>query len=283
MRALEQLAEWPVGVAAAGVVALEDDGRPAVAAVAGPTSHLLPWASITKLCTALAVLVAVEERSVFLEEAAGPPGSTVAHLLSHASGLGPTSTRPLSPPGQRRIYSNVGYELLARLVAARAQMPFERYLREAVLEPLGMAGAQLAAGASPAWGLWGTLDDLLAMASGLLRPRVVAAETLARATAVWFPGLAGVLPGFGHQDPCDWGLGFELRDAKAPHWTGRHNSARTYGHFGQRAGFLWVDPAAKVGCAALSDGAFGSWAAAQWPRLADAVLAELAPASPMMR
>ena len=90
-----------------------------------------------------------------------------------------------------------------------------------------------------------------------------------------FPGLAGVLPGFGRQDPCDWGLGFELRDAKRPHWTGARNSAGTFGHFGQSGGFLWVDPAAAVACAVLTDTAFGPWAADAWPALSDRVLDEL--------
>ena len=57
-----------------------------------------------------------------------------------------------------------------------------------------------------------------------------------------FPGLVGVLPGFGRMDPNDWGLGFELRDAKSPHWTGARNSPRTFGHFGGSGTFLWVDP-----------------------------------------
>jgi CubicO group peptidase (beta-lactamase class C family) len=43
-------------------------------------------------------------------------------------------------------------------------------------------------------------------------------------------------------DPNDWGLGFELRDTKEPHWTGTRNSPRTYGHFGGSGSFLWLDP-----------------------------------------
>ena len=49
-------------------------------------------------------------------------------------------------------------------------------------------------------------------------------ETHAEATTVQFPGLDGVLPGFGVQRPNDWGLGFEIRDDKSPHWTGLANS-----------------------------------------------------------
>jgi CubicO group peptidase (beta-lactamase class C family) len=91
---------------------------------------------------------------------------------------------------------------------------------------------------------------------------------------VAFPGLVGVLPGYGRMEPNDWGLGFELRDTKEPHWTGRRNSPRTFGHFGQSGSFLWVDPEAGLACACLSDRRFGDWAKKAWPRLSDAVVAE---------
>lgn len=285
MRALEALASWPVGAAAAAVVTAgprdDDTRRPvvgrdcAVAGVVGAVDRVFPWASVTKLCTALAVLVAVEEGTVALEDPAGPPGATVAHLLAHASGLTPDGGRVLARPGRRRIYSNAGYLLLGELVAARSGLPFDVYLREAVLEPVGMAGASLRPGASPAAGVLGTLRDLVALGAELLRPTVIAPETLRQATTVAFPGLPGVLPGFGQQDPCDWGLGFELRDGKHPHWTGRTNSPATFGHFGQSGSFLWVDPVAGVACTSLADRSFGPWAIAAWPVLADAVLAEL--------
>ncbi len=66
-----------------------------------------------------------------------------------------------------------------------------------------------------------------------------------------FPGLTGVLPGFGVQRPNDWGLGFEISDGKSPHWTGSANSGRTYGHFGQSGTFLWVDPDADLALVVL--------------------------------
>ncbi|MBA2624896.1 MAG: hypothetical protein H0U89_04750, partial [Acidimicrobiia bacterium] len=110
----------------------------------------------------------------------------------------------------------------------------------------------------------------------LLVPSLVAPATLAEATTVAFPGLAGVLPGFGRQDPNDWGLGPELRSTKSPHWTGAGNSPATFGHFGRAGGFLWVDPVARVACACLTDLGFGPWATTAWPALGDAVLAEAA-------
>jgi CubicO group peptidase (beta-lactamase class C family) len=279
MLALDALSSWPAR-AAAGVVRLAGPpdapaGRPSVAGDAGPVEEPFFLASVTKLCTALAVLVAVEERTLSLEEPAGPPGSTVAHLLAHASGLGPAGRRVLARPGQRRIYSNGNYELLGELLADRAGMAFATYLTEAVLEPLSMDGAALPDGASPAAGMTGTVGDLLALAAELLQPTIVAPETLARATTVAFPGLSGVVPGFGRYEPCDWGLGPEIKDAKQPHWTGWRNSSATFGHFGRAGGFLWVDPEAGVGCAMLSDREFGPWAAEAWPALADSVLLEL--------
>ncbi len=139
-------------------------------------------------------------------------------------------------------------------------MPFSDYLRTGVVLPLDMTGTELLPGSSPASGARGPLRDLLALAAELLAPRLVAPATLAGATSVAFPGLAGVLPGFGRFDPCDWGLGFEIRDAKAPHWTGTHELPATFGHFGQSGSFLWVDPGAGVACASLCDRDFGPWA-----------------------
>ena len=89
-----------------------------------------------------------------------------------------------------------------------------------------------------------------------------------------FPGLTGVLPGFGRMEPNDWGLGFELRDGKHPHWTGSRNSPATFGHFGRSGTFLWVDPERRVALGVLTDEPFGDWAVAAWPALSDAVLAE---------
>ncbi len=266
MRALDAIDSWDARHAAAGVAR-----RQGVVARRGDQGHRFRWASVTKPATALAALVALEEGIVDLDEPAGPPGATVRHLLAHTSGLPLNDGAPIAPPGRRRIYSNSGFEALAALVAEHAEMPFGDYLHAAVLEPLG-SSADLEG--SPAWGLVGSLDDALTLAAELLAPRLVAPETLSEATVVAFPGLAGVLPGFGRFDPNDWGLGFELRDDKRPHWTGARNSAQTFGHFGAAGTFLWVDPDAGLACVCLTDREFGDWAKEAWPRLSDAILAE---------
>ena len=267
MEALRQVEAWPVGTAAVGVT-----GASAGIGTTGEGDAIFPWASVTKLLTTLASLVAAEEGVVELDEPAGPPGSTVRHLLAHASGLPPEGEIPIAQPATRRIYSNAGFDVLARVVGEHAEMPFADYLRQAVLEPLELTASL---DGSPASGIIGTLDDLLAIGHELLAPTLIAPETLAEATEVAFPGLTGVLPGFGRMDPNDWGLGFELRDEKRPHWTGERNSPGTFGHFGQSGSFLWVDPQAGVACACLSDRDFGDWAKEAWPRLSNTVLAEL--------
>ena len=263
---LESLAGWPSTLRAAGWITVGDRR-----ASAGDTTTSFPLASVTKLLTATAVLVAVQEEVVSLDEPAGPPGSTVRLLLCHASGLPFEGSEPVAPPGRRRIYGNAAFELLGALVAARAELPFGDYVHEAVLAPLGMRATTF--DGSPAHGARSTLDDLLRFSGELLRPgRVVAPELLREATTPQLPELDGVLPGFVPQRPNPWGLGFEIKGVKAPHWTPPEASPRTFGHFGQSGSFLWADPNVGVACAGLSDEPFGEWAKDAWPRLGSEVL-----------
>lgn len=262
---LDQVASWPVGEAAVAVTA----GTGPLATY-GPLDRPFRWASVTKLLTALAALDAVQRGLLDLDDPAGPPGATVRHLLAHASGLSLDGDLVHSRPGKRRVYSNRGIELVAELVAQRSGRPFELFLADEVLRPLGLSGTALQG--SPASGAVGPLADLVALADELLAPTLVDAELMAAATRTVFPGLPGVVPGFGRQPTCDWGLGFEVRDAKSPHWTGSRNSPGTFGHFGRAGSFLWVDPEAGLACCGLADREFDAWAAEAWPRLSDDVL-----------
>jgi CubicO group peptidase (beta-lactamase class C family) len=264
VEALRQVETWPVHHVA--VAAVPVSGAPATY---GEREREFHWASVTKLLTAYAALVAAEEGTIDLDEPAGPPGSTMRHLLSHASGLPFEAGMPIGRPGAKRVYSNPAFVLVAETVSARAEMPFERYLSEAVLQPLGL-GAELRG--SPAAAAYGSLDDLVQFAAELLAPRLIAPETLAEATTVQFPGLAGVLPDIGRFDPNDWGLGFELKGGKQPHWSGSRTSPRTFGHFGGSGTFLWADPDVGLALCCLTDLDFGPWAMEAWPKLSDAVL-----------
>lgn len=273
MSALDAIADWPVTTAAAAVVAPSG-----VLAASGDAHHVFGLASVTKPLVARAVHVAVEEGVVDLDTPAGPRGATVAHLLAHASGLSMHSADVLSPPGRRRIYSNYGFQVLAETVQNNSGIEFGRYLAEAVFEPLGMGASRLLGGASAAgFGAASSAADLAAFCGELLRPVIASAQLHAQAISVQFPGLDGVLPGFGVQRPNDWGLGFEIRDGKSPHWTGSTNSPATYGHFGQSGTFIWVDPVRDLALVVLTDRDFGDWSRSRWPAFTDTVIAEFAP------
>ncbi len=272
IEALRLTASWPVPTVAAACV--RGDGT---VDVVGDDHHEFRLASISKMLTAWAALVAVEEAIVALEAPVGQPGCTLRHVLAHAGGYPFDGAQPIARPGTRRIYSNTGVELAAQLVADAAGMSFADYVREAVFEPLQMDSTALRG--SPAHQMWSTLADVLRFTGELRRPRLISAATALAARSVQFPGIPGVVPGFGRFDPCPWGLGMEIRGAKWPHWTGRRNSPATFGHFGGAGTVLWVDPGVDVACIALTDRPFDDWAddaRRLWPELADAILAEVA-------
>lgn len=262
---LDLIHAWPVPSAAAGW--LRPDGE---ASRNGPTTRDFPLASVTKPLFAYAVLVAIEEGSIALDTPAPLPGVTVRHLLAHAGGLDPDRPESIAEPGTRRIYSNAGFEMLGAVLATATGFTADGYLRAAVLEPLGMANTELLG--SPAHAAHSTVDDLLRFAAELLAPTLLDPSTLAEATSTQWPDIGGVLPGFGRQEPNPWGLGFEIRGHKSPHWTGHANSPETFGHFGRAGTMIWVDPVAARAAVALTDREFGPWAAEAWPRFSDAVL-----------
>jgi CubicO group peptidase (beta-lactamase class C family) len=273
---LKQLDRWPVGVVSAAVVS---DGQ--VIETSGDTEEVFALASVTKLLAAHAVLIAIEEGAIELDQPAGPPGATVRHLLAHASGLDFARRRSaaeldqfdgdtVAGPGEQRVYSSAGFEVLAELIGTEADIVFDDYLAQAVCEPLGMTSTALQGSAGH--GAHSTVADLVAFAGELLVPALVSTELFAEATSVQFPGLDGFVPGYGKHRPCDWGLGYEIRSHKNPHWTGSRNSPGTFGHFGQSGTFLWVDPALSAACVVLTDRPFGAWAKPLWSDFNDSIV-----------
>lgn len=265
----EELAQWPASAGAAVI------GTSGIRAAAGDLVRVFPWASVTKVLTALTILRLEALGLVDLDEPAGPPGSTLRHLLAHASGLACDTDKVMAEPGVRRIYSNRGIEAAAQHVEERLGSTFEALLVEHLLEPLVMTRTRLAG--SPAHGAEGPVPDLARLAQELLTPRHLTAGEVARAAATAYPGLSGVLPGFGRQEPNDWGLGVEVRGDKAPHWTAPEASPTSFGHFGQSGSFLWVDPDLGLACVAAGAAPFGPWAAESWPRLFARILEEQLP------
>ena len=270
MHSLVAIERWP-GRHAVAVVARTPGGT-AVTASLGALDAPFAYASVTKVVTTLAILAEVGAGGCALEDEVGPPGATLAHLLAHASGLPLDGTSPVAAPGTRRIYSNVGIELAADHAARHAGTSVPAMLHANVLEPLGMVRTTLEGTAAA--GLVGPTVELSALAAELVDPTLVDPALAARARAVQFPGLAGVLPGFGRQDPCDWGLGLEVKGTKHPHWTGTTWPPWTFGHFGQAGGFVVVDASVGLAIVTLGDEAFGPWSTASWPGLTDDVRAE---------
>lgn len=257
---------WPVEHVAAAVV-----DHSGIVHATGDLERPFALASVTKPLVATAVLVAVEEGSLDLDRPAGPDGSTVRHLLAHASGLGLDGGLP-ARPGRRRIYSNAGYEVLGRALTDASGLDPATYLYEGVLEPLGMADTALVG--SPAHGATSTVADLVRWITEVMTPTLLHPATVTAATHVAFPGLDGLVPGYGKQRPNDWGLGFEIKGTKAPHWTAPDGDAATFGHFGRSGTFFWVDPQSRRALVVLTDREFEQWAKPLWPVLGATVLAE---------
>lgn len=270
MTALDLAADWPVPAVSAAVV-----HAGAVVSEAGDADRVQPIASLSKPMAAWATLVAVEEGIVTLDQPVGQPGCTLGHLLAHAGGYPFDGNEPIARPGARRIYSNTGFELAAAAVAEAADMDFAEYLRLAVFEPLDMSSSELVG--SAALGVRSCSADMIRFVIEVMSPSLLTAETAADARRVHHPGLSGIVPGVGRYDHCPWGLGFEVRGDKQPHWTGTTNSPRTYGHFGGAGTMFWIDPDVDIGVIALADRKFDEWsevALRAWPTLSDAVVAE---------
>jgi CubicO group peptidase (beta-lactamase class C family) len=270
VQALQQIDAWPVGTAAAAVV------RPnGSISTKGNQDHPFRIASVAKTIATWACLVAIEEGIVALDQPIGQAGCTLRHLLSHAGGYGFDGTEPIARPERTRIYSNTGIEMAADAVAGAAGISVAEYLDEGVLRPLGMSSTSLRG--SPAHGMWSTSADVTRFVLEVRTPTLISAGAANEATTIQFPDLNGIIPGVGRYSPCPWGLGFEIRGHKQPHWTGTTNSPRTFGHFGGAGTFMWVDPAVGVACLALTDRPYDEWAdeaLKMWPSFSDAVLAE---------
>ncbi len=268
---LDHVERWPA--AHVGIVVVGPEG---LLAQHGDVDRRFALASVTKALVSSAVLMAVEEGALTLDDPAGPEGSTVRHLLAHASGLTPDGRSPMVAPGKRRIYSNSGFEILGETFATSTGIELGQYLRDGVLSPLEMTSTSVPG--SVAHSAVSTAGDLGRWVVALMQSVEEAPGTIWHRTTIeqlseiQFHDLAGVLPGYGPQSPNPWGLGFEIRGDKSPHWTGRHNSPRTFGHFGRSGTFVWIDPDVSLGLVALGDVDFGDWAIDLWPALADAVL-----------
>lgn len=134
--------------------------------------------SITKTFTALAVLQLAEAGKLAIDGAAAdylpgfpyPRNITVRHLLTHSAGIAnPIPLRWIhleeehegfdsqaffrelfakhhklkSQPNARFAYSNLGYVLLGQIIENASGMPYEQYVRDHILRPLGLSERDL--------------------------------------------------------------------------------------------------------------------------------------------
>ena len=269
MRAFELAQEWPAPNTSICIIDRQEQTH-----TFGDTSQTSRIASVSKLLTAWAAHIAIEEGSTTLDAAVGQEGCTLAHLLAHSGGYSFDGDAPIVSPARKRIYSNSGYDLIAGHLTDVTQIAFSEYLNDAVFSPLGMTSSSL--NGSGAKDVVSCVDDLVEFALELRHPRLVSSATARAATTTQFADLEGVVPGVGRFSPCNWGYGPEIHGAKHPHWMGTRNSASCFGHFGGTGSFVWHDPAANISCVGLCEVEFDNWALHYWPIFFDAVLDELA-------
>ena len=266
--------DWP----AERVAVIAADNASGSITEVGDPAEVFHLASITKVITALAVMVAVEEGTVDLDRAlhadlGAPAGVTVRMLLAHAGGYPfESSLGTLSEPLTRRIYSNSGIEMVGEALATATAMSAVDYITDAVITPLAMTSTTLSG--SVAHGATASASDVSRLLAELLEPTLVSRATIDEMTRIQYPDLAGIVPGVGRFDPCPWGLGVEIKGAKSPHWMGRATSARTFGHFGGAGTMAWADPESRQTLVALTDLPFDQWggtAVRHWATLSDLV------------
>ena len=262
------------------IAAVDADGR--VIWEQGNVAEVFPLASVTKILSSLATLRAVEEGSVALDQVVGQaPGDgarpegvpfTLAHLLSHSSGLAAEGDgaqfRDL--PGRRRVYSNQGFDVLGGFMRKTTGERTSKWVDREVSAPLGLRHTTVPL--SPAHSGFSSALDLTVLAEELLQPQLLTPKMSASFHRVALPGLRGVLPGYGMQRRNDWGLGVEIKGHKEPHWTPPSASPATFGHFGMSGSFLWVDPKRNVGAVFLGSEPFGEWHKENWPVLGEEIL-----------
>lgn len=240
-------------------------------AVQGDPEQVLPLASVTKPLSAWGVFVAIEQGLVDLDDEAGPAGSTVQNLLDHTSGLPFEGDEPQHAPAARRTYSNAGFDALAAHVSDAVGMPFPQWMATQVTDPLGMTSTDVTG--RPSAGARSSITDLLVFGREVLRPTLISPALRDYALTVSHEGLRGLVPGYGSYADNQWGLGFELKGAKSPHWTGDTLAPQTAGHFGAQGSFLFIDRARDLAAAFLSGVPFGEDHKRIWPALTDEILA----------
>jgi CubicO group peptidase (beta-lactamase class C family) len=268
------------------------------------TGTIFDLASLTKVVATLPVILSLVEEgrlalfdpvALHLPEFAGEGREqvTIAHLLSHTAGLisgrefyrthtGPALvhaaiTEPMAgPPGERAVYSDIGFIMLGEIAARAAGKSLAEAARERVFEPLGMRDT----GYLPAPALRGRIAATEAKAgrelpkvgvvhdenadamggvaghAGLFAP----AEDLGRYLALWVGAAHGVLAPWtlaravACHTPAPWrrGWGWVLKGDGMDH-TGDLWPETTIAHTGFTGTSLAADPASGAWAVLLTN------------------------------
>lgn len=136
-------------------------------------SSVMRVGSIAKVLTAIGVIKLAEEKALGLDDPAAPllddvklvshpdgPPISIRHLLSHSAGIARTQGNPTTaasiremlgmevvakrPAGASSVYSNLGFTLLGLVVEHVTGSDFASWMKESVLDPLGMRWASFA-------------------------------------------------------------------------------------------------------------------------------------------
>jgi CubicO group peptidase (beta-lactamase class C family) len=280
------------------------------------TGTLMNWFSMTKAVTAVAVAQQWEAGALDIDAAAaryvpefGANGKyeiTLRHLLTHTAGIPNAdgmlqgqawresraenlariyAAAPEYPPGTRAGYhAAAGMTVLGEVVARVSGMPYERYVRERIFEPVGahdcwvglpeeryeaygdrigfmhatsgdsaqpvprINSARSAATSMPGAGGRGPMNQLGRVYEALLRggAPLVSPVTLAAISARHRTEMFDETFGI----VVDWGLGLAV-DTSA---MGRHCSRRTFGHGGHLSSVAFCDPEHGVVVAVVCNG-----------------------------
>ena len=270
------LSSWPVNNVASCL--LDADGE--VIDSYGDTDRVFELASVTKLLSAYGLLMAIEEGVFELDDQLGPEGSTVRHLLAHASGVAFDSKKSERDVEERRIYSSAGFEWLGEALEEESGIKFGEYLQEGVFAPLGMENTEVYG--SPGHDGRSTVKDFVQFLREVQNPKLLAASTVREALTPQFPELDGIVPGYGMQKPNTWGLGFELKGGKQKHWTGPTMPEETAGHFGMAGTFAWIVPD-RGAMVTFTDHEFGEWAKPLWSDFNEEIFNKLSWAASLTR
>ena len=219
----------------------------------GDTTEPFALASVTKLLTAMTVLIAHEEHPRS-RRADRPGDSTTTDLLAHSAGVAPDTLDQLAPPRTCRSYIDLAYDLAADAVAERSGIAFQDYLDEA---PSSRSACTPPTSADPPVPGHGPPSTILSADRRLAPARLIGETTLSRPSRPISP-ISTALPGFGTQRPNPWGIGPGDSGPQGSPLTAASNSPHTYGHFGQAGTMLWIDPMPAPPAVALCTEPFGS-------------------------